>query len=57
MGDVSHTSSEVIEGHREVKTFGSQHYEAKRFDKVNQLNRRQRMKKSPQKPPVSRLSN
>ncbi|THF67634.1 MAG: lipid A export permease/ATP-binding protein MsbA, partial [Methylophaga nitratireducenticrescens] len=45
MGDVSHTSSEVIEGHREVKTFGSQHYEAKRFDKVNQLNRRQRMKK------------
>jgi subfamily B ATP-binding cassette protein MsbA len=45
MGDVSHTSSEVIEGHREVKTFGSQQYEAKRFDKVNQLNRRQRMKK------------
>jgi subfamily B ATP-binding cassette protein MsbA len=45
MGDVSHTSSEVIEGHREVKTFGSHQYEAKRFDKVNQLNRRQRMKK------------
>ncbi len=45
MGDVSHVSSEIIEGHREVKTFGSQAYEAKRFDKVNQLNRRQRMKK------------
>jgi len=45
MGDVSHVSSEVIEGHREVKTFGSQEYEIRRFDKVNQLNRRQRMKK------------
>lgn len=44
MGDVSHISSEVIEGHREVKTFGSQAYEIKRFDKVNQQNRRQRMK-------------
>lgn len=45
MGDVSHVSSEIIEGHREVKTFGSQAYEKKRFDRVNQLNRRQRMKK------------
>lgn len=45
MGDVGHVSSEVIDGHREVKTFGSQAYEAKRFDRVNQLNRRQRMKK------------
>jgi subfamily B ATP-binding cassette protein MsbA len=44
MGDVSHISSEIIEGHREVKTFGSQEYEIKRFDKVNQQNRRQRMK-------------
>ena len=44
MGDVSHISSEIIEGHREVKTFGSQAYEIKRFDKVNQQNRRQRMK-------------
>ena len=44
MGDVSHISSEVIDGHREVKTFGSQQYEIKRFDKVNQQNRRQRMK-------------
>lgn len=45
MGDVGHVSSEIIDGHREVKTFGSQAYEAKRFDRVNQLNRRQRMKK------------
>lgn len=45
MGDVSHVSSEIIDGHREVKTFGSQAYETKRFDKVNQQNRRQRMKK------------
>jgi subfamily B ATP-binding cassette protein MsbA len=35
----------VIDGQREVKTFGSQHYEIKRFDKVNQKNRQQRMKK------------
>lgn len=44
MGDVGHISNEVIEGHREVKTFGSQHYELKRFDVINQQNRRQRMK-------------
>jgi subfamily B ATP-binding cassette protein MsbA len=44
MGDVSHISGEVIEGNREVKTFGSQAYEIKRFEKVNQQNRRQRMK-------------
>ena len=45
MGDVSHISTEIIEGHREVKTFGGQEYEIKRFDKVNQKNRRQRMKR------------
>jgi len=44
MGDVGHISNEVIEGQREVKTFGSQQYEMQRFDKVNQQNRRQRMK-------------
>ena len=44
MGEVSHISSEMIEGHREVKTFGSQQYEVKRFDKANQKNRQQRMK-------------
>ncbi|GAB4290136.1 MAG: lipid A export permease/ATP-binding protein MsbA [Methylophaga sp.] len=45
MGNVSHVSSEIIEGHREVKTFGGHDYEARRFDKVNQSNRRQQMKK------------
>jgi subfamily B ATP-binding cassette protein MsbA len=44
MGDVSHVSNEIIEGHREVKTFGSQLYESARFEQVNQTNRRQRMK-------------
>ena len=45
MGNVSHVSGEIIEGHREIKTFGGQEYESKRFDKVNQGNRRQQMKK------------
>jgi subfamily B ATP-binding cassette protein MsbA len=45
MGNVSHVSGEIIEGHLEVKTFGGQEYEAKRFDKVNQGNRQQQMKK------------
>jgi len=45
MGDVSHISTEIIDGQREVKTFGAQAYELKRFNKVNQRNRRQRMKK------------
>jgi len=45
MGDVGHICSEAVEGHREIKTFGSQDYEIKRFNKVNQANRRQRMKK------------
>ena len=45
MGDVGHICNEIIDGQREVKTFGSQAYENKRFEKVNQKNRRQRMKK------------
>ncbi len=45
MGNVSHVSGEIIDGHREVKTFGGQAYETKRFDKVNQGNRQQQMKK------------
>ncbi len=45
MGDVGHICSEIIEGQREVKTFGSQQYEFQRFKKVNQKNRQQRMKK------------
>lgn len=45
MGDVSHISGEVIEGHREIKIFGGQTYEAQRFDRVNERNRQQQMKK------------
>ncbi|MDC9724476.1 MAG: lipid A export permease/ATP-binding protein MsbA [Gammaproteobacteria bacterium] len=44
MGDVSHITSEMVEGHREVKTFGSHHYESERFKKANQYNRRQSMR-------------
>jgi subfamily B ATP-binding cassette protein MsbA len=45
MGDVSHLCGEVIDGHREVKTFGSQAYERARFDRVNRTNRSQVMKR------------
>ncbi|AFJ02440.1 Lipid A export ATP-binding/permease protein MsbA [Methylophaga frappieri] len=45
MGSVSHVSGEIIEGHREIKTFGGQEYEARRFEKVNERNRQQQMKK------------
>ncbi|EDZ66572.1 lipid A export permease/ATP-binding protein MsbA [Nitrosococcus oceani AFC27] len=44
MGDVSQVAQETIEGHREVKIFGGQTYEAERFDQVNEQNRRQTMK-------------
>ncbi|ADJ27406.1 lipid A export permease/ATP-binding protein MsbA [Nitrosococcus watsonii] len=44
MGDVSQVAQEAIEGHREVKIFGGQTYEAKRFDQVNEQNRQQTMK-------------
>lgn len=44
VGDVSHIAQEAIEGHREVKIFGGQAYEAQRFDQVNEKNRQQTMK-------------
>lgn len=44
MGDVSHIGTEIITGHREVKTFGGQEYEINRFSRVNQKTRHQRMK-------------
>lgn len=44
VGDVGHISSEIIKGHREVKVFGSQHYEETRFEQINQRNRQQMMK-------------
>jgi len=44
MGDVTHVASEAIQGYREVRTFGGSEYEAERFGKVSQYNRRQSMK-------------
>ncbi|MDD5329648.1 MAG: lipid A export permease/ATP-binding protein MsbA [Sulfuricella sp.] len=40
MGDVTHVLEETIEGHKVVKIFGGQEYEAKRFfDAINRMRR------------------
>ena len=44
MGDVSSVSEEVIGAHREIRVFGGQAYEARRFADINQHNRRQFLK-------------
>ena len=44
MGDVTHVASEAVQGYREVRTFGGSDYEAERFTRVSQDNRRQSMK-------------
>ncbi|MDQ3731654.1 MAG: lipid A export permease/ATP-binding protein MsbA [Pseudomonadota bacterium] len=44
MGDVTHVAQEVIEGHRVVKLFGGQAYEARQFERVNEHNRLMQMK-------------
>jgi len=44
MGNVTQVSEEAIEGHRVIKTFGGQDYEATHFETVNEGNRRQFMK-------------
>ena len=44
MGDVSSVSEEVIGAHREIRVFGGQAYEARRFDDINRHNRRQFLK-------------
>jgi subfamily B ATP-binding cassette protein MsbA len=44
MGDVGHITKEIIDGHKEVKTFGAQAYETTRFEKINKHNHQQRMK-------------
>ncbi len=41
MGNVSTVSEEVIEANREIKIFGGQGYESRRFDEINNHNRRQ----------------
>ncbi len=44
VGDVAHRSSEVIQGHLVVKSFGAQPEEKKLFAKINRQNRRQNLK-------------
>ncbi|MDQ2068258.1 lipid A export permease/ATP-binding protein MsbA [Natronospira bacteriovora] len=44
MGDVTRVAEEVIGGQRVVKVFGGQHYEAGRFEEVNERNRRMHMR-------------
>ncbi len=39
MGDVAHVLQETIDCHKEVKIFGGQDYEARRFDRSNQKQR------------------
>jgi ATP-binding cassette, subfamily B, bacterial MsbA len=44
VGEVTHVSEEMIEGHRVVKLFGGKEYETKRFDEVNRKSRRLRLR-------------
>lgn len=44
MGDVTRIAKEGIEGHRLIKLFNAQDYEARVFEKVNERNRRNNMK-------------
>ena len=44
MGDVTHVTGEVMDGHREVKIFGGEQRERERFEAINENNRRLHMK-------------
>tara|TARA_Y100001970_G_scaffold285454_1_gene405267 strand:- start:3081 stop:5852 length:2772 start_codon:yes stop_codon:yes gene_type:complete len=44
MGNVTHVASETINGYQEVKTFGGEEYEKKRFQKASDNNRQQNLK-------------
>ena len=44
MGDVTHVASEAINAYREVRSFGGEEYENKRFLKASENNRRQNLK-------------
>ncbi|MCP1726705.1 subfamily B ATP-binding cassette protein MsbA [Natronospira proteinivora] len=44
MGDVTRVAEEVIGGQRVVKVFGGQDYEARRFESINEHNRRMHMR-------------
>jgi subfamily B ATP-binding cassette protein MsbA len=44
MAEVTAVSEEAVSGHREVKLFGGEDYEARRFDAINDDNRKLNMK-------------
>lgn len=44
MGDVTHITDEVVEGHKVVKTFGGQEYERSHFREANEKNQKLNMK-------------
>jgi len=44
MGDVTSVTTEIIDGHKEVKTFGGHDYEKTRFEVANEDNRRLNVK-------------
>src|SRR5690606_23018029 len=44
MGDVTQVTEEIIQGQRVVKIFGGEEYEHRRFESVNENNRRLHMK-------------
>jgi ATP-binding cassette, subfamily B, bacterial MsbA len=44
MADVTAVSEEAISGHRVVKIFGGESYEARRFERINDTNRKLNMK-------------
>ena len=44
MGDLTHVTSEIINGFREVKGFGGENYEGKRFTKASLENKYQNLK-------------
>ncbi len=44
MGDVTHRTGEIVNGHRVVKTYGGQKQEADAFSRINRNNRQQNIK-------------
>ena len=46
MGGIAHVAKEAFQGQRVVKSFGGQEYEAQAFERVNNQNRQQAMKKA-----------
>lgn len=44
MGDITHVSSELVTGHRMVRSYGGEAYETRRFNAASQYNYRQQLK-------------